>query len=83
MSYTITVLYLDDADNLQKHEICGAADAYLTYDDLLAEPIKVRGIIKHGLVLNRQTEDRTVARSGSYIPAHRIVRILWEDDYKE
>lgn len=80
MSYTITIFYHDEYGELQTHDQ-HVPDKYLVYDDLMAEPIAVRNLMKRGIVIGRMEEER-MSRRGSYIPAARIVRVFWEDDYE-
>jgi len=75
--YTITVMYLDEHNDIHLHAIKG--DGVLDYQDLLDAPVMVRRIMKEGLVFGREVDDK-ITRSGYVIPPNGIVKILWEDD---
>lgn len=77
MSYRITIIYQDEHGYNQHHTITGKE--YLMYDDIQVEPIAVRRIIKHGVVIGHMRPDGFVNRSGTIIPPHMIKSIMWND----
>lgn len=67
--YMITIIYLDETNSILAH--------------ILDKPTRVKRIMNEGIVFDRVDKDENILRSGSVIPPSRIVRIYWEDDFKD